>query len=257
MRNILAIAQKELRSYFASPIAYIVIGFFALLFGWFYIGILDWFVRQGMQMGQFGMQGPQNLNINQQMIRPLLLNMTVVFLFLLPLVTMRTYAEEKRSGTIELLLTSPLTDMQIVIGKFLGAMALYSAMLAVTLVHFGLLFVYGNPDWKPLAVAYLGLFLFGGCFISVGLFISSLTKNQIVAGAATFGVFLLLWVVDWIGQSLGPTGESRTKYLSMTEHLDDFVKGVIDTKHLVYYVSFITFGLFLTMRSVDAERWRG
>ena len=257
MRNTLAIAHKELRAYFASPIAYMVIGFFALLFGWFYIGILDWFVRQGMQMGQFGMQGPQNLNINQQMIRPLLLNMTVVFLFLLPLVTMRTYAEEKRSGTIELLLTSPLTDMQIVIGKFLGAMALYSAMLAVTLVHFGLLFVYGNPDWKPLAVAYLGLFLFGGCFISVGLFISSLTKNQIVAGAATFGVFLLLWVVDWIGQSLGPTGESLTKYLSMTEHLDDFVKGVIDTKHLVYYVSFITFGLFLTMRSVDAERWRG
>ena len=257
MRNALAIAHKELRAYFASPIAYIVIGFFALLFGWFYVGILDWFVRQGMQMGQFGMQGPQNMNVNQQMIRPLLLNMTVVFLFLLPLVTMRTYAEEKRSGTIELLLTSPLTDMQIVIGKFLGAMALYSAMLAVTLVHFGLLFVYGNPDWKPLAVAYLGLFLFGGCFISVGLFISSLTKNQIVAGAATFGVFLLLWVVDWIGQSLGPTGESITKYLSMTEHLDDFVKGVIDTKHLVYYVSFITFGLFLTMRSVDAERWRG
>jgi len=257
MRNTLAIAHKEERAYFASPIAYIVIGFFALLFGWFYIGILDWFVRQGMQMGQFGMQGPQNMNVNQQMIRPLLLNMTVVFLFLLPLVTMRTYAEEKRSGTIELLLTSPLTDLQIVLGKFLGAMVLYSAMLAVTLVHFGLLFVYGNPDWKPLAAAYLGLFLFGGCFISVGLFISSLTKNQIVAGAATFGVFLLLWVVDWIGQSLGPTGESLTKYLSMTEHLDDFVKGVIDTKHLVYYVSFITFGLFLTMRSVDAERWRG
>jgi gliding motility-associated transport system permease protein len=257
MRNTLAIAHKELRAYFASPIAYIVIGFFALLFGWFYIGILDWFVRQGMQMGQFGMQGPQNMNVNQQMIRPLLLNMTVVFLFLLPLVTMRTYAEEKRSGTIELLLTSPLTDLQIVLGKFLGAMVLYSAMLAVTMIHFGLLFKFGNPDWKPLAVAYLGLFLFGGCFISVGLFISSLTKNQIVAGAATFGVFLLLWVVDWIGQSLGPTGESLTKYLSMTEHLDDFVKGVIDTKHLVYYVSFITFGLFLTMRSVDAERWRG
>jgi ABC-2 type transport system permease protein len=257
MRNALAIAHKELRAYFASPIAYIVIGFFALLFGWFYVGILDWFVRQSMQMGQFGMQGPQNMNLNQQMIRPLLLNMTVVFLFLLPLVTMRTYAEERRSGTIELLLTSPLTDLQIVVGKFLGAMALYGSMLAITLIHFGLLFVYGNPDWKPLAVAYLGLFLFGGCFISVGLFISSLTRNQIVAGAATFGVFLLLWVVDWIGQSLGPTGESVTKYLSMTDHLDDFVKGVIDTKHLIYYVSFITFGLFLTMRSVDAERWRG
>jgi ABC-2 type transport system permease protein len=255
MSNVLAIAQKELRSYFASPIAYIVIGFFALLFGWFYVGILDWFVRQGMQMGAMG--GPSSLNVNQQMVRPLVLNITVVFLFLLPLITMRTYAEEKRSGTIELLLTSPLTDLQIVLGKFLGALALYAVMVALTVIHFGLLFAFGQPEWKPLATAYLGLLLFGGCFIAVGLFISSLTRNQIVAGAATFGVFLLLWVIDWIGESLGPTGQSILKYLSMTEHLDDFVKGVIDTKHLVYYVSFIAFGLFLTVRSVDSERWRG
>src|SRR3954470_14682722 len=255
MRNVMAIAGRELRSYFASPIAYVVIGFFALVFGQMYVGVMTWFVQQGTQMGM-GM-GPQSLNVNQQMVRPLLLNMTVVFLFLLPLVTMRTYAEEKRSGTIELLLTSPLTDVQIVLGKFLGAMALYAAMLVVTLLHFGLLFVFGNPDWKPLAVAYLGLLLFGGCFISMGLFISSLTKNQIVAGAATFGVFLLLWVIDWIGQSLGPTGESILKYLSMTGHLDDFVKGVIDTKHLFYYCSFIAFGLFLTVRSRDTARRRG
>ena len=255
MSNVLAIAHKELRAYFASPIAYIVIGFFALLFGWFYIGILDWFVRQGLQ-GQMGM-GASSMNVNQQMIRPLILNITVVFLFLLPLITMRTYAEEKRSGTIELLLTSPLTDLEIVLGKFLGALALYAVMVALTLVHFGLLFAFGKPEWKPLATAYLGLLLFGGCFIALGLFISSLTKNQIVAGAATFGVFLLLWVVDWIGESMGPTGQAILKYLSMTEHLEDFVKGVIDTKHLVYYLSFIAFGLFLTVRSVDTERWRG
>ena len=255
MSNILAIAHKELRAYFASPIAYIVIGFFALLFGWFYIGILDWFVRQGLQ-GQMGMGGGAT-NVNQQMIRPLILNVTVVFLFLLPLITMRTYAEEKRSGTMELLLTSPLTDLEIVLGKFLGALALYGAMVALTLIHFGLLFAFGTPEWKPLATAYLGLLLFGGCFIALGLFISSLTKNQIVAGAATFGIFLLLWVVDWIGESMGPTGQPILKYLSMTEHLDDFVKGVIDTKHLVYYLSFIAFGLFLTVRSVDTERWRG
>ncbi len=255
MSNILAIAHKELRAYFTSPIAYIVIGFFALLFGWFYIGILDWFVRQGLQ-GQMGMGGG-SMNVNQQMIRPLILNITVVFLFLLPLITMRTYAEEKRSGTIELLLTSPLTDLEIVLGKFVGALALYAVMVALTLIHFGLLFAFGTPEWKPLATAYLGLLLFGGCFIALGLFISSLTKNQIVAGAATFGVFLLLWVVDWIGESMGPTGQAILKYLSMTEHLDDFVKGVIDTKHLVYYLSFIAFGLFLTVRSVDTERWRG
>ena len=255
MNNVLAIAHKELRAYFASPIAYIVIGFFTLLFGWFYIGILEWFVRQGLQ-GQMGM-GASSMNVNQQMIRPLILNITVVFLFLLPLITMRTYAEEKRSGTIELLLTSPLTDLEIVLGKFLGALGLYAVMVAVTLIHFGLLFAFGTPEWKPLATAYLGLLLFGGCFIALGLFISSLTKNQIVAGAATFGVFLLLWVVDWIGEGLGPTGQAIVKYLSMTDHLDDFVKGVIDTKHLVYYLSFIAFVLFLTVRSVDTERWRG
>ena len=126
MRNILAIAQKELKSYFASPIAYIVIGFFALLYGYFYVAILQFFVRQSMQMGQFGMQGPQSMNVNQQLIRPLLQNVTILLLFLMPMVTMRTYSEEKRSGTIELLLTSPLTDFQIILGKFLGAMALYA-----------------------------------------------------------------------------------------------------------------------------------
>ena len=256
MNNVLAIAHKELRSYFASPIAYIVIGFFALLFGWFYIGTLDWFVRQGMQMGPMGM-GQSSMNVNQQMVRPLLLNMTVVFLFLLPLITMRTYAEEKRSGTIELLLTSPLTDIQIVAGKFLGAMGLYGAMLAVSLAHFALLFAFGTPEWKPLVTAYLGLLLFGGCFISVGLFISSLTKNQIVAGTVTFAVFLMLWVITWIGSFAGPTVESLTSYLSIIEQWDDFGKGVIDTTHLTYYVSFIAFGLFLTAKSVDSERWRG
>ena len=254
MNNILAIAHKELKSYFSTPIAYVVIGFFALLFGYFFYAMLVIFNQQSAQFG--GVEGGA-VDINQQLIRPLFLNASVILLFVLPLITMRTYSEEKRSGTIELLLTSPVTDVEIILGKFLGAMALYGAMLLVTVVHFGLLFVFGNPDWKPLAVAYLGLLLFGGCFISIGLFISSLTKNQIVAGAATFGVFLLLWVIDWIGQSLGPTGESILKYMSMTEHLDDFVKGVIDTKHLVYYLSFIAFGLFLTVRSVDSERWRG
>jgi ABC-2 type transport system permease protein len=252
--NVLAIAHKELRAYFASPIAYVVVGFFTVVLGVMYAGILTWFVGQGMQAG-FG--GPQTLNVNQQLIRPLFLNIAVVLLFMLPLVTMRTYSEEKRGGTIELLLTSPVTDFEIILGKFLGAMALYGVMLAVTLIHFGFLFWFGRPEWKPLATSYLGLLLFGGCFISIGLFISSLTKNQIVAGAATFAVFLVLWVIDWIGQALGPRAEEVLKYLSMTGHLDDFVKGIVDTKHLVYYISFIAFGLFLTARSVDSERWRG
>jgi ABC-2 type transport system permease protein len=181
------------------------------------------------------------------------------------MVTMRTYAEEKRSGTMELLLTSPITDVEILIGKFLGALSLYAAMLAVTLVYIAVLFAFGSPEWKPIATAYVGLLLFGGCFISVGMLVSSFTKNQIVAGMMTFVVFLLLWVIDWLassatglfGASAGPVAEEVLNYLSITQHFDDFGKGIIDTKHLVFYVSFITFGLFLTARSVDSERWRG
>ena len=257
MSNVLAIANKELRSYFASPIAYIVIGLFALLFGYFYIAILAYFVRSSMQAGQFGMQGPQSVNVNQMLIRPLIQNVTILVLFLMPMVTMRSYSEEKRSGTIELLLTSPLTDFQIIMGKFIGAMALWGIMLAVTLPHLAILFVYGRPELKPIVTAYLGLLLLGGCFISVGLFISSLTSNQIVAGMVTFAVFLFLWVITWIGSFSGPTMDKLTSYLSIVDHLDDFGKGVIDTTHLIYYLSFITFGLFLTAKSVDSERWRG
>jgi ABC-2 type transport system permease protein len=255
MRNVLAIAEKELRAYFASPIAYVVIGFFALLYGYFFYALLSYFERQSMSAGMGG--GPQTMNINQMLIGPVLVNSTVIFLFLFPLITMRTYAEEKRSGTIELLLTSPVTDFEIILGKFSGAMLLYIAMLAVTVIHIGLLFIYGNPEWKPILTGYLGMILMGGCFLSTGLFISSLTKNQIVAAAATFGVFLMLWVINWIGSFVGPTTQAVLAHLSITDHFDDFSRGIIDTKHLIYYVSFIAFGLFLTMKSVDSERWRG
>jgi ABC-2 type transport system permease protein len=253
-KNIGAIAGKELRGYFASPIGWVILGLFGAIFAIFFNGYLDWFAKQSMQ-SQFGGGGP--MNVNQAMLRPLLQNVTILVLFMLPAITMRTYSEEKRSGTMELLLTSPITDLQIVLGKFLGAMALYCVMLAVSLIHIALLFVYGNPEWKPLLTAYSGLILLGGSFISVGLFISTLTKNQVVSFMATFGVFLLLWVINWIGSFSGPTMDSLTNYLSIIGHFDDFAKGVLDTTHLIYYLSFITFGLFLTAKSVDSERWRG
>jgi ABC-2 type transport system permease protein len=254
MRNTLAIAQRELNAYFASPIAYVLIGFFALLFGWFFYVPLAYFQQQSMNMG---MNPGQALNINQMLVGPTLMNTTVIMLFLFPLITMRTYSEEKRSGTIELLLTSPVTDVQIILGKFLGAMLLYAAMLAITLIHVGILFIYGEPEWKPIATGYLGLLLMGGSFLSLGLFISSLTKNQIVAGIATFAVFLMLWVVNWIGTFVGPTMQTILTHLSLTDHFDDFAKVIIDTKHVIYYLSFMAFGLFLTAKSVDSERWRG
>ena len=251
----MAIAQRELKAYFASPIAYIVIGFFVLLFGFFFYSMLLFFNQQSMRM--MGFEGGPTQNVNEQMIRPIFLNASVILLFVLPMITMRTYSEEKRSGTIELLLTAPLTDFQIIMGKFLGAIALYAVMLAVTFIHMGVLFAFGNPEWSPIATGYLGLLLMGGCFISAGLLISSMTKNQIVAGMVTFGLFLLLWVINWPSSFVGPTTQQVLDYLAITNHLDDFTRGIIDTKHIVYYVSFIAFGLFLTARSVDSERWRG
>jgi len=144
VRNALAIANKEFRSYFASPIAYILIGLFSLLFGYFFYVFLMVFVRQSEQMMQFG--GGGGANVNQMMIRGLFQNTAVIILFVMPMITMRTYSEEKRSGTIELLLTSPLSDLEIVFGKFFGALGLYVAMLLVTLAYIAILFVYGTES---------------------------------------------------------------------------------------------------------------
>jgi len=221
----------------------------------FFNAFLQAFLDESQRSAMMG--GGGALNVNDRMIRGVLLNAAIIILFVMPMITMRTYAEEKRSGTIELLLTSPLTDVQIILGKFLGAMGLFAAMLLVTMLDIAILFRLGNPEWKPIVTGYLGLLLMGGCFISVGLLISSLTKNQIVAGFMTFAVFLLLWVINWFGEGSGPTGRAVLSFLSITEHLDDFTRGIIDTKHVVYYLSFITFGLFLTAKSVDSERWRG
>ena len=253
-RNIASIAGKELRSYFVSPVAWVMMGLFAFIFGYFFTAYLRIFMMNSMQ-SQFG--GGQSMNVNMSLIRPLLGNASVLVLFLLPMITMRTYSEEKRSGTIELLLTSPLTDLEIILGKFVGAIGLYAAMLAVTVPYVVILFFAGDPEWRPLIAGYLGLFLLGSCFIAVGLFISSLTKNQMVAGAATFVVFLFFWIINWVADSAGPLMSQILSYLSITEHFDDFGKGIIDTKHVIFYLSFIAFGLFLTLKSVDSERWRG
>ncbi len=258
LRNVGAIAGKELRSYFVSPMAWVMMGLFALIFAYFYLLHVSAFVEESLRssMSQFG--GPsQAVNVNMRLIRPLLSNASVIILFLLPMVTMRTYAEEKRSGTVELLLTSPLTDVEIVIGKFLGAIGLYGALLGVTLIYIGLLFVYGRPEALPVLSGYVGLFLLGSCFISMGLFISSTTKNQMVAGTATFVFSLLFWIIGWLSDVAWSWLAPIVSYLSVTQHFDDFGKGIIDTKHLVFYLSFIAFWLFLTLKSVDSERWRG
>ena len=190
------------------------------------------------------------------MIRPLISNVSVIGLFLIPMITMRLFAEDKRSGTIELLITSPVRDIEVILGKWLSAMLLYSGMLLLTALNFTWLFRYGNPDWKPLAVAYLGLLLQAGALLAIGTFISTLTRNQIIAGAATFGVCLLLWVFEWVSGYESTTWARVMAYLSVLTHFDSFSKGLLSLKDAVFYVTAIFLGLFLTARSMESLRWR-
>ena len=228
--------------------------FFALIAGYFFYVAVVYFVRRGVESTMMGQSMPMDLN--EFVIRPVLSNISVIGLFLIPMITMRLFAEEKRTGTIELLLTSPLRDMEIILGKWLGALALYAAMLGISAVSMALLFAYGQPDWKPILVGYFGLLLMGGALLAIGTFISNCTKNQIVAGTAGFAVCLLLWVLDW-ASSFGTSVVDRVvSYLSVLQHFDSFSKGVLDSKDIVYYLSVIFVGLFLTARSMESLRWR-
>jgi ABC-2 type transport system permease protein len=259
MRNILALFQKELRSYFTSPIAYAVVMIFLLISGYFFYGILSSFVefamRAAFQAQYYRMPAPK-LDVNELAIRPLFQNLSVIFIFLLPMITMRLFAEEKRSGTMELLYTSPITRAQIILGKYLAALALYVIMILLTTVHQSFFFIYGNPEAGPVLSAYLGIFLLGSSFLSVGLLISSLTENQIISAVVGFGILLLLWAIGWAADFVGPGMGQVLSYLSIFDHFDDFAKGVVDTSNIVFYLSFTFLGLFLTYRSLESTRWR-
>ena len=254
MRNIWIICQKELNSYFTSPVAYLLLTMFALIFGFFFWNSVGYFNMMGLESQMRGQAFP--MSVNEYVIRPLLSNVSVIGLFFIPMITMRLFAEEKRMGTIELLATSPVRDMEVIVGKWLAALILYAVMMLFTAINFAFLFRYGNPDWKPLAIGYLGLLLQAGGLLAVGTFISTLTKNQIIAGAATFAVCLLLWVLSWVSSYNDASWAAAVAYCSILTHFEPFSKGIIDTKDLVFYISAIFLGLFLTSRSLDSLRWR-
>jgi ABC-2 type transport system permease protein len=255
MRNTWIMWRKELNSYFVSPIAYFLLAMFAVVSGLFFWVYLRDFVEYGMEMQMRGQAMP--MNINEQIIRPLLSTEGVIGLFLIPLITMRLFAEEKRSGTIELLATSPIRDAEVILGKWLAALTLYAFMLLLAALNFAFLFKYGNPDWKPLAIGYLGLLLQAGALLAIGTFISSLTKNQIIAGAVTFGICLVLWVISAVGTFETSNWALVLSYMSVLTHYEEsFAKGVLDAKDAVYYVTLIFLGLFLTARSMESLRWR-
>jgi ABC-2 type transport system permease protein len=196
------------------------------------------------------------MDMNEWVIRPLLMNVSVIALFLIPMITMRLFAEEKRSGTIELLMTSPVRDLEIILGKWFAAETLLAGILGISALNLVFLFIHGKPDWRPILIGYLGLLLQGGALLAVGAFISTTTKNQIIAGGATFSACLLLWILDWVSSYETAAWAKVLTYLSVVTHFETFSKGVLDTKDVVFYISVIFFGLFLTARSMESLRWR-
>lgn len=259
MRNLWAIYTKELRSYFVSPVAYVIAGVFLFLSGYLFRNILmqfNFWCIQFSQRAQFMQGGMPNLNLNEMVVTQFFGVMDFIWLLVVPMLTMRLLAEEKKNGTMELLMTSPISTVEILLGKFFACFTLYMTIVALTLVYCGILELYGDPDWGPIWSAYLGYLLLGGTFIGVGMLASSVTENQIVAVLLAFGALLTLWLIDWSASFAGPTAAKVLQYLSIIQHLQDFQRGVIDTSDVVFYLSFIFFSLFVTTRVLESRRWR-
>jgi ABC-2 type transport system permease protein len=250
------IFKKEMRLYFTSPIAWVIGSIFLLVAGYFFYSIFAFYTLASMQSAMNPMAA-RDLNVTDSVLRPLFSNLTVILLLLMPMVTMRLISEERRSGTIELLLTYPVRDGAVLVGKYLAALALYGMMLVGTLLYPAMLFYFANVDWGPLLTGYLGLILLGATFLAVGLFASSLTENQIVAAVTTFGILLMFWVIAWPADNAGGVFGKVLQHLSIPEHNDSFAKGILDTKDLVYYLDFTLLALFLALRSIESRRWKG
>src|SRR6266478_5522540 len=244
-----------MRLYFTSPVAWVIMAVFLFIAGYFFYSIFGYYTRVSMQSAMNPMGG--SLNVTDGVLRPLFSNFWVILLFMLPLVTMRLFAEERRSGTIELLLTYPVRDGAVLAAKYLAALALYGLMLVLTLLYPGIVVAFARLEWGPVATGYVGLLLMGSTFIAVGLFASSLTENQIVASITTFGILLILWIIGWSADYVGGAWGKVLQHLSILEHNDNFAKGVLDTKDVLYYANFIALALFLTLRSLEARRWEG
>ncbi len=259
MRKTLAIFIKEFKSFFYSPLAYVIIAIFTLITGYLFYNVLSWFVEQSfmlaMQAQQYR-QAPPKMNVNLHLIRGYFGTLAFISLFILPTITMRLFAEEKKQGTLELLYTSPITEIQVVLGKFLAGLALYVVLLIPTMFFMALLFIYGNPEFLPVLSGYIGLILLSSTFISLGLFISTLTENQIIAAIGGFALSLLLWIIGWGATFAGGTLKPVLEYLSILVHFEDFAQGVIDSTHVAYYLIFTFFGLYLSLKSIESVKWR-
>ncbi|MFH1754358.1 MAG: ABC transporter permease [Candidatus Latescibacterota bacterium] len=255
MSKMIAIYRRELFYFFNSIIAYVVITIFILLAGYFFYNLLAYFNLVSMQ----AMQNPHiagQLSLTQIVIQPLFGNMSIILLLILPLLTMRLLSEERKTGTAELLFSYPISDWDVILGKFFATLTVYAAMLALTLLYPLLLVKYASPELGAIFTCYIGLFLMGMAFIAMGLFFSCLGENQIVAGVLTFGLGLLFLIIGWVTPFVSSTMGIVLNQISILVHFEPFSKGIIDTNDVIYYLLFSTFFLFLSSRVLESNRWR-
>ena len=257
MRNVVTLAGREIRSYFSSPVAYVLIAVYLALAGYFFFALLSAF-NTTLQIYSM-MRNPEVLgrfNLNQMVIIPLLANLSVLLIFIVPAITMRMFPEEKRAGTYELLLTSPLRVGEIVLGKFLGGLVLVLLMVLLSGIFGALLLYYGNPEVPLMLSGYLGLALMATVFLAIGTLVASFTDNVVIAYVGALFALLVLYTVGWLGDTMQGGGAELIKYFSITDHFQELTKGIIDTRDLVYFVTLLVVSLFLTQRSVESVRWR-
>lgn len=236
MRNVSAIFQREIKSYFLSPIAYVVISVFLVASGFFFAGNLQFWKEASLKGSLDSIQ--------------------FFLLLLTPVITMKLFSDETRSGTIETLMTSPVSDFDVVFGKFLAALGLYAVMILPTWMYVVFLSFYGNPDFGPIISSYIGLILMGGLFVSIGLLISSLTRNQVVAAVIGIVSLILLWVIGFLSTYGEGWFYDSLRYCGTFDHWESFTKGIVDTRDVIYYLSFTALMLFITVRSLESRKWR-
>lgn len=256
MTVILSIARRELQAFFASPIGWISLTAFTVISGFFFTAMLLGYAEASTQAVLNPMMG-DGLNVNEWVIQPFFGNLAVIMMLLTPALTMRLIAEDRRQRAIELLLTSPISSTQIVLGKFMGVLGFVAVLMLFTLHIPALLYWKGDPDTGVFLANYLSFFLITATFMAIGLFASALTENQIVALTISFGLNLMMWVLSWATQGAGD-GAIKTviEYLSMLTHIDGLSKGLLHLKDFVYFFTFIGFFLFATTQRVEALRWR-
>jgi len=257
MKNAFVLASKEFRSFYRSWTGVLVLVFFYLLAGAFFSLLVTSYARVSMESARQGIENIEGLGLTRFVISTLFLNLSVVLFFLVPAITMRSFAEERKLQTLELLYTYPFSDFEIVWGKFLGLIWIFEALFLPTLSYLGILYwLGGRVDWGPVMTAYLGFWLLGNAFLSLGLFISSLTESQVVSAVATFGLLILFWISDWASLVAEGPLSSFLKAFSPLGHYRDFSLGILDLSHVVYFCFFHFYFLFLTLRSIETRNWK-